>query len=144
MPHSFPRPAFRRIAFRLCCTPALSLSMLLMTGMPVQAQVSSGAITGKVTDQSGAVVVGASVQVINVRTGVKLNAKTNEVGDYSFRNLLPGTYNLSLSQPGFRTYGAAQMHARAFERRFGLAEPFNWPDGHISPPYRESTLYRGQ
>jgi len=104
MPHSFPRPAFRRIAFRLCCTPALSLSMLLMTGMPVQAQVSSGAITGKVTDQSGAVVVGASVQVINVRTGVKLNAKTNEVGDYSFRNLLPGTYNLSLSQPGFRTY----------------------------------------
>jgi Carboxypeptidase regulatory-like domain/TonB dependent receptor len=65
------------------------------------AQTVTGSITGVVTDQSGAVVTGASVTAENVATSVKSSAKTNEAGNYTIRFLPIGTYTVTIDAAGF-------------------------------------------
>ncbi|MBI1896368.1 MAG: TonB-dependent receptor [Acidobacteria bacterium] len=62
---------------------------------------SSGTIQGVVTDNSGAVIPGASVRVVNPDTGVEVNATTNQVGFYTVPALNPGRYSLTCSAAGF-------------------------------------------
>ena len=72
----------------------------------VEASSSTGekdAITGTVTDQTGAVVVGATVKVTST-TGAVRTAVTNEKGNYSVKNLAAGTYKLTVSAPGFKDF----------------------------------------
>lgn len=65
-------------------------------------QTSTGRISGRVTDPSGAVVVGAQVTITNVGKAVKRTLDTNGSGDYVAPNLEPGIYSLSVEAPGFR------------------------------------------
>jgi len=64
--------------------------------------VLMGALGGRVTDQSGAVVPGASVVVRNLATGVKESAETNDAGLYRLPALMPGSYSITASLKGFR------------------------------------------
>ncbi|MGA8555895.1 MAG: TonB-dependent receptor, partial [Candidatus Acidiferrales bacterium] len=64
--------------------------------------VLTGALSGRVTDQSGAMVPGASVLVQNLATGVKQSAETNHAGLYRFSALMPGTYSITATYQGFR------------------------------------------
>src|SRR5581483_2570005 len=64
-------------------------------------QVLYGSLTGTVADPSGAVVSGAKVQVVGATTGVTSEATTDSAGIYRFTTLLPGTYNVTISAPGF-------------------------------------------
>jgi hypothetical protein len=58
-------------------------------------------VSGIVTDTSDAVIVGASLAISNLDTGLRREAQTNDSGAFSF-NLLPvGRYKLSASHPGF-------------------------------------------
>jgi hypothetical protein len=66
------------------------------------AQVLYGSVVGDVTDPQGAVLPGVSVKLTNTGTGLILDAVTDENGSYVFNNLLPGTYDLSLSHSGFK------------------------------------------
>src|SRR5437868_10530652 len=75
------------------------LSMLL--AIPASAQVAGGTITGTVTDPSGAVVPRASVAVKNEATEVSREVTANTDGLYTAPNLLPGTYDLKYTAPGF-------------------------------------------
>ncbi|HET6178035.1 MAG TPA: TonB-dependent receptor [Candidatus Sulfotelmatobacter sp.] len=61
---------------------------------------TKAAISGKVTDQTGAVVTGAKAQLTNA-AGLKLETLTNDQGMYSFPELEPGTYALSITSPNF-------------------------------------------
>ena len=70
--------------------------------LPAQNVVLTGALSGRVTDQSGAVVPAASVVMRNLSTGVEQTAQTNNVGLYGFPTVMPGTYSLSASSKGFR------------------------------------------
>ena len=70
--------------------------------LSAQNVVLTGALSGRVTDQSGAVVPGASVVVQNLGTGVKLSAETNHAGLYQFPAVMPGTYSIAASRAGFR------------------------------------------
>jgi hypothetical protein len=83
---------------------ALVLSIMLAHGVLAAAQnvVSSGALSGRVTDQTGAVVPGASVDVRNLDTGVILHAATNHAGLYRFPVLALGAHSISVSSKGFR------------------------------------------
>src|SRR5215510_2968378 len=65
-------------------------------------QVLYGSIVGNVTDPQGAVLTAVSVTITNTGTGLKLNTVTDDTGAYIFRNLLPGTYSISLSAKGFK------------------------------------------
>src|SRR5579863_1958705 len=66
-------------------------------------QAGRGAISGVVTDSSGAIIPGATVTATETATGTKLGAVTTAAGIYSFASLSPGTYEVTASQTGFDT-----------------------------------------
>ena len=66
-------------------------------------QASDGNITGTITDSSGAAVPKARIEFQNTATGVVSSTLTDADGVYRLSNLLVGTYNLSVSAPGFTT-----------------------------------------
>ncbi len=61
-----------------------------------------GTITGRVTDESGAVVPGVSIKVGNVNTGVARDTLTNETGVYSVELLPVGEYRVEAELTGFK------------------------------------------
>jgi hypothetical protein len=63
-------------------------------------------IKGTVTDPSGAVLPNLTVSVTNANTGVVTTTKTNGSGDYIFPALPIGTYNISITAPGFKGFSA--------------------------------------
>jgi Carboxypeptidase regulatory-like domain/TonB dependent receptor len=82
----------------------LVVLVLLASCVLLSAQnvVLTGSLGGRVTDQSGAVVPGASVLVRNLATGVQQSAETNQTGLYRFPVLMPGSYSVITSLKGFR------------------------------------------
>ena len=76
------------LAALLCCSVAL-------------AQTVTGSISGQVTDQSGAVIVGANVTAENTATSVKTPVQTNGSGIYTIRFLPIGTYTVTIEATGF-------------------------------------------
>ena len=73
---------------------------------------SMGALTGTVTDQSQAVVIGATVTLTNI-AGVKVDTHTDAKGNYSFSGLAPDTYSLSAVAPNFaiKTFDSISLTA---------------------------------
>ena len=65
------------------------------------AQTVTGSISGQVTDQSGAVIVGANVTAENTATSVQTPAQTNGSGIYTIRFLPIGTYTVTIEATGF-------------------------------------------
>jgi hypothetical protein len=90
---------------RQACRFALFLAVLLLSVSNVAAQtaISTGSISGQVTDPSGASVVGAPVTLEMVSSGVKLPTRTNGSGFYSFPSLNVGTYQITVNRDGFKT-----------------------------------------
>ena len=80
----------------------LGLACLIAASLPAQI-TATATLQGTVTDKSGAVVPNASIKIINKATGEARSGVSNGAGLYSF-NLLPaGTYDVSVSAPGFAT-----------------------------------------
>lgn len=73
------------------------------------AQTELATVFGRVTDQSGAVVTGAEVEIRNVETHNASIAITNSDGLYSSPSLHPGRYVISVRKPGFRTVSATGL-----------------------------------
>src|SRR5678809_1739843 len=68
------------------------------------AQGANTQLGGVVTDQSGALIPGVTITVVNTETGVMNTLITNESGAYNFPSLQPGqAYRVSASLPGFQT-----------------------------------------
>jgi len=90
--------------FWTICVRVCAILFLLASGgfLAAQSAVLTGALDGRVTDQSGAVVPGAQVQVWNVDTGVQQTAQTNHAGIYRFPVLMPGSYSVTAILQGFR------------------------------------------
>lgn len=65
------------------------------------AQVAGGTLEGTVSDGSGAFVLGATVAIKNVETGIEREAPTNADGRYVAPNLIPGVYELRVAAAGF-------------------------------------------
>lgn len=68
------------------------------------AQSGAGSIQGTVTDSTGAVIPRASIHVVNQATNVTTNTRSNEVGFYQVPGLFAGSYVVTISAPGFKTY----------------------------------------
>ncbi len=67
----------------------------------IPAQIDTATISGIITDQSGAIVVGAEVRVTNADTNAVSIAKTNSSGIYTVVGLKPGRYNVKVVKEGF-------------------------------------------
>ena len=68
------------------------------------AQTDRGTITGSVSDATGAVIPGAEIEAKNVATGAVYQAGSSETGNYTLAQLPAGTYELSVTLPGFRKF----------------------------------------
>ncbi len=80
----------------------LALSVLLVSTVALAS--ITGSISGVVTDPSGAVVTGATVVATNTQTGIKNTVTTDSKGFFSFPSLPVGTYDVQVTQTGFKTY----------------------------------------
>ncbi|MBV9483318.1 MAG: TonB-dependent receptor [Acidobacteria bacterium] len=78
-----------------------TLTIFTFTGL-LHAQVESAKIVGTVRDASGAVLPGAKVTVTNVGTNVTRSLATDNGGNYVVTELRPGTYTVTVTQPGFK------------------------------------------
>ena len=81
----------------------LGLLVMLAVHQLSNAQEFRGAILGRITDPSGAVVPGAVVTVTNEETNVAIETQSNRDGNYNVPFLLSGRYKVSAAAPGFRT-----------------------------------------
>jgi hypothetical protein len=68
-----------------------------------------GTITGTVNDPSGLVIAGATVQATNTETGVVYSAASTGAGNYTVPNLPVGTYTLTATASGFKTYSHTNL-----------------------------------
>ena len=66
------------------------------------AQTDRGTITGTVADPAGAVVANASVQATNTQSGTNYQVGTSTTGNYTLAQMPVGTYDLSVTVPGFK------------------------------------------
>ena len=80
----------------------VALALALASAGRLDAQTYQGALRGAVRDAQG-VIPGAEVTLINEDTSAERMAMTNEVGEYAFASVLPGTYTVRVELPGFRT-----------------------------------------
>lgn len=69
----------------------------------VLGQTQVATLTGTVTDSSGAVLSGATINVTNRDTGIVQHTVTNESGVYSATALIPGPYVVTVAMPGFKS-----------------------------------------
>jgi hypothetical protein len=72
--------------------------------MPVRAQLATAELNGRVTDESGAVLPGATVSAMQTATGLVRTVVTDANGTYLLSNLPTGPYRLEVALQGFRTY----------------------------------------
>ena len=90
-----------KIVSNLLTYSALVLSLSIPA--PAWAQVAGATLSGTVTDASGAVIPQAQVYIKNTATGISTAVTVNSHGLYTAPNLLPGTYEMTASAPGFAT-----------------------------------------
>jgi hypothetical protein len=87
----------------------LALIALMLHPGSSYAQLTRGAITGTVRDESGAIIPGAEVRVTNPNTNQSRDTTTNDEGFYRIAALEPGTYVVVVSRTGFGTIENRQV-----------------------------------
>jgi Carboxypeptidase regulatory-like domain/TonB-dependent Receptor Plug Domain len=78
---------------------------------------TSCAITGTVTDSTGAVLPGVQVTILNQATGLSHTETTNGSGSYDAESLAPGDYTVSTAKGGFKTESIKDIHLDPGQRR---------------------------
>src|SRR6202049_5067665 len=86
----------------IMCVLGTILGVLLFS-FALFAQGNFGRILGTVIDQSGAVIAGATVSVIDTQRGLARTLTTDQAGEYNAPNLIPGTYTVRVEAKGFQT-----------------------------------------
>ena len=89
--------------------------LLLVLGFASIAPAQSlyGSLVGTVTDDSGAVLAQAAVTATQRETNFSRTTVTNDTGGYNLPNILPGTYELTVTHPGFQTFTARGVGVEA-------------------------------
>src|SRR5438128_10091141 len=82
----------------------VGLLLLFITSTSGLAQDYRARVEGIVTDQTKAVIAGATVTLLNVKTGIRTVRKTSDTGLYLFDLVDPGEYSVTIEQAGFGVY----------------------------------------
>src|SRR5579884_1809184 len=84
--------------------PTLAAALCLyLCSLPALAQTYNGRVLGTVTDQSGAVVVGANIDVTDVQRGTTRSTVSGVAGDYAIPSVPPGVYKVTVRAKQFRS-----------------------------------------
>lgn len=86
---------------RLLRALLLALLVTVASGYAL-GQTERGSIAGQVTDNTGAILPDTVVQLKNEATGVVQTTKTNSDGNYTFGDLNPGSYTVTVDREGFK------------------------------------------
>jgi Carboxypeptidase regulatory-like domain len=98
----------------LCCVVMFVIAV--MTPLGARAQLAGkGAITGTVTDTTGALIPGATVSALNTATGIAATTTTSGGGNYLFSDLDPGIYTVTTTAKGFQKLVQENIHVDALE-----------------------------
>jgi hypothetical protein len=80
------------------------ITVLLLGSVAFAQTTGTATVVGTLTDNTGAVVPGAPVEIVNTETQFVYKGVTNAEGGYYVPNLIPGTYRLTIQAPGFKRY----------------------------------------
>jgi hypothetical protein len=86
---------------------------LLFVGLLAFGQIGNGTVTGTVTDQAGAVVAGAKIEVKSGDTGVVYPGASTGTGNYAVADLPPGVYTVTVTVMGFKIYIQSNVQVQA-------------------------------
>ena len=81
----------------ICC------ALLISFCATAHGQTATGQFNGHVFDENGAVLVGATITLVNSQSGLSRTATTNNEGLYLFPLLPPGSYSITATQDGFQS-----------------------------------------
>jgi hypothetical protein len=87
----------------------LTMSLVLVVVPISLAQMETATLSGKVTDQKGAIVGGAQLIVTNIETNISVRGTTNQLGLYVVSSLKPGHYRVSVSKEAFKTINLSDL-----------------------------------
>ncbi|MBS1850798.1 MAG: carboxypeptidase regulatory-like domain-containing protein [Acidobacteria bacterium] len=76
--------------------------LAVLSAVPASAQSTAG-LTGTVRDPNGAVIANATLKLTNNATGASRSTESSSLGAYSFPQISPGTYELSVTAQGFKS-----------------------------------------
>jgi hypothetical protein len=124
---------------------------LFACAISARAQGLNATLSGTVTDPSGAAVADAQLTLTNKATGFELKGTSNERGEYTFRNLTPGNYDLKVSKTGFENHLQrdvlitinANAHADAVLKVGAATETVTVEGGNTLINYENATLQEG-
>ncbi len=83
---------------------SLIISLCFASAMTAFAQSDRGTITGTVSDPAGAVVANVPIAAKQLETGATFQAGTSATGNYTLSQLPTGTYELTVTVPGFKKF----------------------------------------
>lgn len=81
---------------------AISAALMLLFSASANAQQVFGSIFGTVTDPSGSAVANAKITIQDIAKGTSFSVTTNDSGNYTKGQLIPGTYKVTIEAPGFQ------------------------------------------
>jgi len=116
--------------FRLALQAAVMVfALTVFLGVPTLAQETRGDITGRVVDEQGRVVPGATVTATNKGTGAARTATTNDAGEYTITQLPAGKYDLTVESKNF-----SKALAQNFELNVGatVTQNFELKPGEVT------------
>ena len=93
--------------WRIIILGILMLPLALASSRPAAAQAVYGSIFGTITDNSGAVVPGATITVKDVSKGTSTSTVSGASGDYTVQHLIPDTYSVEVEATGFSKSSAS-------------------------------------
>ncbi len=107
-----PRSVGRTLLFLSLLVPSLAL-----------AQSFNGSISGTVKDPQGGSIASAEMVLKNQATGIELKRTSQEGGEFAFRNLVPGSYELRVTGAGFQPYVQKNIEVAPNAQRPPRPEP---------------------
>ena len=100
-----------------CSIVAVLAVVLLLLPSSALAQITTGTVTGRITDSTGASIPGARVVLISEARGTRSAAvNTNAMGDYVIPNVIPDTYTLEVTFESFKTSQRAGIEVSGGDR----------------------------
>jgi hypothetical protein len=117
----------------------LAFATFVLSAVWLSAQSFLGTIGGTVSDSTGAVIPQAKIELTEVATGIKRNSATNAEGQYSFPDVKPGTYTVSVVATGFKEARSSNIILTAqqnfrFDTTLQVGESTQTVDVTATPP----------
>ncbi len=106
-------------SYRAVLAQTLSLVCILVVCLvaPAIAQVTTADLTGRVTDQNGGALPGATITATNTATGQARSTQSNEDGDFTISELVPGVYDITVESQSFSRAVAKAVEVNVGTRR---------------------------